>query len=84
MAKKTYLVDICGQYATITQWAEQNGLRWDDFPVQAKTEDGEDIIVDMYGEEDGIVFSLLDPFLSDVSLFNNSVFVVGVYTQPSV
>ena len=55
------MFDTCGQYATIEKWAEKNHIAWNDYPICAKTEDGENIVVDVYGEEDGIVYEITIP-----------------------
>lgn len=40
--------DLCGQYNVYMPWLEENGFTLQDLPLTAKTDCGEDVIVDAY------------------------------------
>lgn len=50
--------DLYNQYAVYQPWLEENGFTLQDLPLSAKTECGEDVIVDAYYEEDELIWKI--------------------------
>jgi hypothetical protein len=50
--------DLCRQYDVFEPWLFECGFSWEDLPLTAKTETGEDVIVDAFSQDDKIVWQI--------------------------
>ena len=50
--------DLCRQYDVFEPWLKECGYSWNDLPLTAKTESGEDVIVDAFTQDEKIVWHI--------------------------
>lgn len=52
------MFDLCRQYDVYEPWLKENGFTLQDLPLTAKTEDGEDVIVEALEQDGEVVWKI--------------------------